>query len=161
MPEGNIILYAAWEEVVTPTDILVDALIEDYDFVCTINACEYEFATGYTYIYDLNDKLFIYEKITSQTDASGYRDFSSTIAIDTNWDVDYSYDEEENYGYEIITRLDLSGNVLTDNYSFDYFYATNRIEVEVKEDAIEEIGYFVMFINSILSSAELTMNDLE
>ncbi|MFW5794386.1 MAG: InlB B-repeat-containing protein [Bacillota bacterium] len=159
MPEEDITVYAKWEEIITPNDILTEILIE-YDFVCTVNECSYEVATGYTYIYNLNDKLFIYEKITSESESGGYRYLTNTITIDTNWDVVFYYDLDENYGHEIITQLELSGNAITNNYSVDDFYSNTHDETSRRDKAIEDIGYFVAFINSILSSAELTMDDL-
>ncbi|MCF7924653.1 MAG: InlB B-repeat-containing protein, partial [Candidatus Izimaplasma sp.] len=71
MPDENIVLYASWEEIMSSTDILTTTLI-DYGFICTVNECSLEISTGYTYIYDKVNKLFIYEKITSD-ETGGYR----------------------------------------------------------------------------------------
>jgi uncharacterized repeat protein (TIGR02543 family) len=160
MPGSDITLYAKWLEVITPTSALLTVLVE-YDFVCTSSQCVYEVSSGYNYIYDLVEKEFIYDKDIEENESGGHRILESRITIDANWSVSYTYDLDENYGVQITTKLNLSGNALTESYNVTYFSSNTHTESSREEDAIQEIGYFVMFINSILNAAEITMDDLK
>ncbi len=159
MPSADITLYAKWNEVITPTGELT-ALLSEYDFVCTSNQCVYEVANGYNYIFDIDELLFIYDKDVEDNGEGGYRILKSRITVDTDWDVTYTYDLDENYGVQITTKLNLSGNAISGNYRVTYFSSNMHSESARKEEAIQDIGYFIAFINSILNSAGIGMDDL-
>ncbi len=159
MPSSDITLYAKWIEVITPTGELLSILV-DYDFVCTSSQCVYEVASGYNYIFDIDKLEFIYDKNVEDNSEGGYRILESRITVDTDWDVTYTYDLDENYGVQITTKLNLSGNAISGNYRVTYFSSNTHSESARKEEAIQDIGYFITFINSILNSAEISMDDL-
>jgi uncharacterized repeat protein (TIGR02543 family) len=156
----DITLYAGWSKLTNSDDVIIDTLREvllAWDFTCSATVCEYEIASGFTYIVHIDTGVFIYDKHTVEEEG-GYRYFDSVITIDSNWDVDYTYEVDENYGVAVHTELTLEGNVLETNYTVTFFDSNVTSEASRKDAAVSSIEYFAAFVEDLLEAAGITMD---
>ncbi len=157
----DITLYAKWTEQTNSGEVIIDTLKDvliAWEFTCTGNVCEYEIASGFTYIVHVDTGVFIYDKHTVEEGDGGYRNFDSVITIDDNWDVDYTYSVDENFGYQINTDLTVEGNVLTATYNVTFFDSNVTTEASRFEAAVSSIEYFAAFVEDLLEAAGITMD---
>ncbi|MGS0972465.1 MAG: InlB B-repeat-containing protein [Candidatus Izemoplasmataceae bacterium] len=164
MGNNDITLYAKWQKVALQEDEIVgdiEDVLTGWDFVCIDHVCELEISTGFRYVFDFNSNTFSHIKHTVEENESGYRYYDSVISIDQHWNVEYSYEVEEDFGMYFETTLKLSGNYLNEEYTVDLFNSSIQSEEARKEAALETIEYFAAFVKRVLEAANLDLIDLE
>jgi len=164
MGSSDVTLYAKWQEVVGQEAVILDNVEEvltGWDFVCVDHICELEISSGFLYVFDFNVNEFSYIKQIIEENEEGYRHYDSVITFDTDWNVEYSYLVEEDFGYYFETTMLLSGNYLNDEYIVDEFHSSIQSEESRKEAAIQTIEYFADFIESVLEATNLDLIDLQ
>lgn len=165
MAMGNetLTLYARWQKIETQNDeaaMAVENVLSGWDFDCLDHVCTLEVSSGFTYVFNFNTNTFSYVKQIIEENDSGYRYYDSVITFDVNWNVEYTYEVEEDFGFEFYTLVNISGNYETGVYEIDVFESNIQSEDARYDAAVSSIEYFGAFIESVLDAANLLLDDL-
>jgi uncharacterized repeat protein (TIGR02543 family) len=159
IPSEDATLYAKWvskttgevDDGTTYTNPTVIEKLEQLDFVCDDTTCVLEEYQDYNYIFDLETNTLSYVIDVDQVSDDGYRYYDRVLTINQDYDVDYSYIVEEDYGFLYYIEITVEGNYLTGNYTVTNFDSNVTQEQTNYDKAIE-------FIENIVNLYERIMN---
>ena len=84
-----------------------------------------------------------------QSNDGGYRYYDRIVTIYPNYDIDYSYQVEEDYGFLYVIEITIEGNYLTDTYEVTYFNSNITQEETNYDKAMEFIENIVLLYEAI------------
>ncbi|MGM0436528.1 MAG: InlB B-repeat-containing protein, partial [Bacillota bacterium] len=157
MPSSNVTLYAKWESEPTIDDLLVGSLeSDDYGFECISGICTLNLASNVYYEYSVASKTFSFTSLADTVENGYYRVKNETLSIDSSWDVDYSYELEENYGIFYNVDFEYSGNAQTTSYSVAKYDSNYTSEATLISNAENRITQLKGLIDAIFDTIEDT-----
>lgn len=129
IPEENTTIYAKWISTTTgqvedPSPLEGSTImdnVEAFGFDCEGDICTLEEYSDRNYIFDLSTNTLSYIISVEDRNASGYRLYDRLIRIEDNYDIYYSYDVEEDYGYLYRISLIVEGNYQRNDFSVTHF----------------------------------------
>jgi uncharacterized repeat protein (TIGR02543 family) len=160
MPENDQTLYAKWEAQTTPLDLLISVLIE-WEFVCNSSYCVYNETSTIAYYFYFDQLEFRFEIIDHDGGSTNYRNRDELLIIDSNYDVLYTYELEEDYGIRYYTNFTLTGNALTESYRVTRYQSNYQARDTLEVEAMQRISQLMPIINLSLEEAGITFDDLK
>ncbi|MFP4287597.1 MAG: InlB B-repeat-containing protein, partial [Candidatus Izemoplasmataceae bacterium] len=161
MPESNKTLYAKWEAMTTSLDLVLQVLVDDYDFECDDTNCILSIASTTAYFFHINTLEFSFRTTTNEGGSTTYRQLEEVLIIDKNYAVRYLYELEEDYGIYYYTNFTLTGNAITENYRVTLYNSNYQDKDTLEAKAMQRISQLMPLIDAILSDAGVTFDDLQ
>lgn len=158
IPNNDITMYAKWVSTTTgevddgssEANLSLINKLEDFGFVCSDTTCILEEYQDYNYIFNLDTNTLSYVINVDQVSSGGYRYYDRVLTINPNYDIDYTYTVEEDFGFLYYVEISIDGNYLTGIYEVTHFNS-NVTQQQTNYDTA------MMFIDNIVSLYEAIM----
>lgn len=158
IPSEDTTLYAKWvskttgevDDGSTISDVSLIEKLEEFGFVCSDLNCILEEYQNYNYTYDLQTNMLSYVIDVEQVSDDGYRYYDRVLTIDPNYDIYYSYQVEEDYGFLYMIEITIEGNYITNTYEVTHFNSNVTQEQTNYDKAMEFIENIVYLYEAIL-----------